>query len=184
MTITNFFNERGGNRRRSDREVNDILARPEYTRRDMLALTRPRVDSAKLQSWLRRGYLRFEMKPCIGNSDEYRHWADVMEANDALGIHRRYSGGDALACMTLDAISQAGLPFDLSHELIGAVWQRAQMVLQGDTEPAVLLVYQHDGAYKIKPLRRVPRPENLHHDWFSVINIDRIIARFLSVALK
>jgi hypothetical protein len=184
MTITNFFESRGGNHQRSDAEINDILGTPKYTRKDLLALTRPRVDSARFQSWMRRGYLDPKLGSFVGNAKEIRKAAELLEENERLGVHMRYGGAHVLTCMILDVLSQSGLPFDLAKQLSDDVFHRAVEVLRGDDQPAVMYVYREDVGYKIQLVRDIHPIEDLLSDWFTVVNCDLIIARFLDMALE
>ena len=114
-------------------QINEILAVPRFTRAELLSYTRPRIDSGQLTNWLRRGDLDLDRQAACGTADDFRAVADALKANEGQqSSRRRYTGGDVLKVMALQAIGQCGLPYSLSGEIIDLVLESAQnMLLHG-----------------------------------------------------
>ena len=166
---------------RSFDEVNHILATPRYKRGDLVRNTIPEIDQNVIDNWLRRGWLDLANVCAIGGAKELRKIAAVMDENEALGAHRRYTGSDILKVIVLQAISQAGLPFKLAPEIIRNVLERAAKKLYDPDDKSVALVVAPDGNgdYTLH-LGERDAMRSLETEWFTIIDIDRILDRFFS----
>jgi hypothetical protein len=172
---------RGGDRYES---VNEILAVPRYKRADLVRNTIPKIDQKQIDNWLRFDYLDLDSQCVVGGARDFRRMAAITRENENLGPGRRYTGGDILKVMILQAIGQMGLPYSLGAEIIRAALERAaSMILSpdGDGRHGVIVVIP-DGAGNYKPYT-ANRGEILDHietEWFAVIDIDQIIKRFFA----
>ncbi len=182
MDIFNFLMDRA-----TRRQINEILGLPRFTRADLLRHAEPRLDSNTLSNWTRRGDLDLEYQAVIGTADEIRTLIADWQANENLGSRRRYTGGDILKVMTLNAISQAGLPFNLAQDIIRIVLERAGAVLMAPPggHQVVLVLVDREGKYKVRAgdLSIVSNGSLRETDgvgeWFTVIDVDMMVARFL-----
>ena len=178
MTIFNFLLDRA-----SRRQINEILAVPRYTRAEMLSFTEPRIDSSQLTNWLRRGFLDLKWQMTVGTPAELLALAGRLEKNEKLGTRRRYTGGDILKCMVLNVIGQSGAPFALASRILEIVLKRAGSVLMKAPADEFVIRISIDprGDYHAEAVNATDR--NGEGEWRLIIEMDRIIARFLKASV-
>jgi hypothetical protein len=164
-------------------EVNDILAVPRYQRRDLVRNTVPPIDQKQVDNWLRFGYIDLNKQFVIGGEDHFRRMAAIIRQNRKAGPGHRYTGGDLLKVMLLQAIAQIGLPLKLGAEIIPAALRRAaDKILSPDDARHGVIVVVPDGAggYNVHSADRGEILDQIESEWFAVIDVDRIIYRFFA----
>ena len=169
--------------RASRKEMIETLAVPKYTRGEMQSFTEPRVDSNFVTNTLRRGFLNLDKQVVpAATADELKALAAKLEANEQLNEHRRYTGGDVLKVVVLSIIAQSGIPFSLSEEIIDITLGRAKDTLLREVKGEMAVIVTADGAggYKVRPGK--PNERGADGEWRLVVEIDRVIARFLRSA--
>jgi hypothetical protein len=180
MAIFNFLLNRT-----SRRQIQETLAFPRYTRAEVLAFTQPRINSDLFMNWQRRGFLNLQHQAALGTADDLRELTKRWEANQNLGTRQRYTGGDVLKSMVLNAIGRSGVSFSLAQKIIDIVLRRAVDVLIRPPADHIVICITIDLGenYEVVPIAAADC-RKVNCEWHTVIDMDRLIARFLKSAIS
>lgn len=182
----NFLNDKT-----SRQEINDLLSVPHFTRAELLNFTSPRIDSNNFANWVRRGF--FEKHLSVGTAKELRAAAQTIETNEGLAEgRRRYTGSDMLRIAVLSTLSKAGLPLALHEEVTEIALHRAVSVSMHQVPDELILIITGDqftgyriteGNFKTLEFEEYDSIKHIG-EWFTIINVDSVIHRFLTIAWK
>lgn len=162
--------------RRSDSRINYLLAEPRFARADLLRLIETDADGITFRNWVNRGFLDLEFQVCGGDQNEFARISSALKANREAGLHRRYTGGDAIKVSVLASLSSAGVALPLAKPAGRIALERARRLLVTGRPPDRYGVLIVDG--RVEPIDAEELP-NLNRDHLTFVNIDRIVRRFL-----
>lgn len=142
------------------------LTVPRYKRKQLLQMA-PGVTTDMLTGWTKRGF--FTRGFAWGDA------ASLMKENEARTV-RLYSGGDLIAVMVLELLSRSPLPLSIGDQVIGQTQELAMHRLLGREERMVLVV---DEAGAVRRMRRAGLGEHDENEFFAVIDISKVVDRFI-----